>query len=192
MKKFLALALAPAALALPSTASAVELITNGGFESGSFSGWTQGGNTGFTFVSDVNPHSGDYAAWLGPVNSTGTLSQTINTVVGQSYDFSYYLNNLGSIPNSFAAYIDGILVSGFGNQNGTPSPYTLFTTTFTATNALTQISFQFQHNPSYWNLDDVSVQAAVPEAATWAMMLVGFAFAGVAMRRRRNVRVSFA
>ena len=35
--------------------------------------------------------------------------------------------------------------------------------------------------------------AAVPEPATWAMMLVGFGFAGAAARRRRTrVNVSFA
>lgn len=34
--------------------------------------------------------------------------------------------------------------------------------------------------------------SAVPEPATWAMMLAGFGLAGAAMRRRQNVRVSFA
>lgn len=33
---------------------------------------------------------------------------------------------------------------------------------------------------------------AVPEASTWAMMLIGFGVVGAAMRRRQNVKVSFA
>jgi hypothetical protein len=35
-------------------------------------------------------------------------------------------------------------------------------------------------------------QGAVPEPATWAMMIAGFGAVGFAMRRRRNVKVSFA
>jgi len=37
-----------------------------------------------------------------------------------------------------------------------------------------------------------AVSAAVPEAASWAMMLVGFGAVGGAMRARRKVAVSFA
>ncbi len=33
---------------------------------------------------------------------------------------------------------------------------------------------------------------AIPEPATWGLMLAGFAAVGFAMRRRQNVRVSFA
>lgn len=35
------------------------------------------------------------------------------------------------------------------------------------------------------------VTDAVPEPATWAMMIAGFGMAGAAMRRRRQVAVSF-
>lgn len=43
-------------------------------------------------------------------------------------------------------------------------------------------------------IDDIRFLAgpAVPEPATWAMMIAGFGAVGFAMRRRRNVTVSFA
>ena len=55
------------------------LVTNCGFESGSFSGWTRGGNLGFTGVTS-NPtyvNSGAFGGQLGPIGSDGTLSQFI-------------------------------------------------------------------------------------------------------------------
>jgi hypothetical protein len=40
--------------------------------------------------------------------------------------------------------------------------------------------------------EPASVPGAVPEPATWAMSILGFAVAGAAMRRRRSVRVRYA
>jgi hypothetical protein len=40
--------------------------------------------------------------------------------------------------------------------------------------------------------DAMGYDLAVPEPATWAMMISGFGFVGAAMRRRRRVAVSFA
>ncbi len=46
----------------------------------------------------------------------------------------------------------------------------------------------------YMGIDNLSftVAAPVPEPASWAMMIGGFAFAGAAMRRRRATQVAFA
>src|SRR5262249_2874481 len=66
-------------------------ITNGGFETGNFTGWTQGGTTGNTGVAANTPHTGTFAAFLGPVGSDGTLSQNVATTPGQQYVLSFWL-----------------------------------------------------------------------------------------------------
>lgn len=45
-----------------------------------------------------------------------------------------------------------------------------------------------------WALDirGVSVAAPIPDASTWALLIVGFGAVGVAARRRRRVTVTFA
>jgi hypothetical protein len=46
--------------------------------------------------------------------------------------------------------------------------------------------------PGYWGLDNVSSSAfgAVPEPASWTVMLAGFAGIGAIVRRRRQVRAA--
>src|SRR6476646_5132763 len=41
-------------------------------------------------------------------------------------------------------------------------------------------------------LDNISLGGAVPETASWAMMIAGFGFLGAASRRGRSVRVTYA
>ena len=51
----------------------------------------------------------------------------------------------------------------------------------------------FSYNDLSFSLTNVSAVAPVPEPSTWAMLLVGFALAGGALRQRRKqtVRVAF-
>jgi hypothetical protein len=52
----------------------------------------------------------------------------------------------------------------------------------------------FRPGNDAWGIDDLvfNAQNAVPEPATWAMMIVGIGFAGAAMRRKQQPKVGFA
>ena len=54
---------------------------------------------------------------------------------------------------------------------------------------ITGITFESSENSM--EIDDLAV-AAVPEPTTWMMMLMGFAAVGFSMRRKQNLRPSFA
>src|SRR5438270_2575967 len=95
-------------LAVGTAQAAVNLIVNGSFETGDFTGWTLTGNTGFTGVECpgapfAGPGDGNCDAFLGPVGSNGTLSQSFPTVVGQVYSISFDFQPDGGAPSFFSA-----------------------------------------------------------------------------------------
>ena len=183
--------LAGVALAFATPAAAQELVTNGGFETGNFSGFTQTGNPGATGVfSSLFVASGAFAAYFGPVGSTGGITQTLSTNAGQSYLISFDLRNFSDgMPNFYNVLFGD--VSLFSATNSEAFGFTNFSTTATAVGVSTELAFNFQHDLTYFALDNVSVTAvngAVPEPATWAMMLMGFGAMGVLLRRRRRTQ----
>ena len=110
--KALARKVIPVAAALAfivGVADARAQILNGGFESGS-TGWTFGagalgvgdgpcpppfGDAGYspsaTGVFTSYPHSGSYALWMGAMGCTPSVSQTLTTLPGQTYNLLFWV-----------------------------------------------------------------------------------------------------
>jgi len=180
---------------LAGAAGAVELVQNGGFETGDFTDWTLTGNTGATYVgtSPNAPHSGAWAAELGAVGSDDFMSQVLTTTAGQVYNLSFwhiYAPNAGPIGN-FAVLWNNVAVFGPVPSQSPPTPqvWTQYNLQVTGTGSDT-LTIESRNDPSEQGIDDISVTAAVrggvPEPATWALLLSGFFGAGALLRRRRG------
>ena len=153
---------ASSALVVTLAASSGNLVTNGSFETASFSGWTLGGNSTSTTYGpeifiDTNAEGGTYAAGMGSVGSDGTLSQTIATTAGQTYTLSFWLQNDASGANDFKALWNGQTLVSL--TNAAQSGFTQYTYSVTATGAASTLQFSARNDPSQWDFDNISLTA---------------------------------
>jgi hypothetical protein len=217
MKKFLAAAALAASVAVPNAASAATLI-NGSFEAGPTGnpttppGWSTNRPNNVRVVNIFNGYTavdGTKFAVIsnGAQNIATTLFQQFEMTAGEIIRFavafyteestvgnSNFFNDNGSL---FTINIDGggtpstlfqSSVNAIGSGQGTPWTFVSFTAPNTGLYQVTARVANIGDGvvPSYLLLD------AVPEPGTWMLMLLGFGAIGFSMRRRKNVRVSFA
>ena len=178
-------------LGLLWSAASANLVINGGFETGNFTGWNQTGDTSYLGVDGSSPKSGSFAAYFGPPQQVGGIQQTLSTIAGASYQLEFWLKSepyvTGTTPNSFEVSWDGGSVTSLADASD--FDYTQFSYTVVASGITTALQFSFMNLPSFWDLDDVSVNLAdnndVPEPGILA--LVGLAgAAAMSVRRRRR------
>jgi hypothetical protein len=190
---------------LASGQASADLLNNGSFETGTFSNWSQtGGSTNFTFVEKnsfdgYTPQLGSYFAALGPL-STGYLSQSFATTVGQAYTVTWNLavNDGRSPQNGFQAFWNAtnnsssITMSNNQNFDTAGGNYATYSFTEVATTSNTTLEFAFYDVANYIALDNVSVNAvSAPEPSTAVVGLVGgLAMTGYLWRARRRARAA--
>ena len=179
------LALTAVAALLVAYPAKANLITNGGFETGDFTGWTHLGGLVVGTFEGVSPHGGSFQAEFDAISF---LNQSVATTSGTSYTISFALalTQVGGA-NSFSLSWGGVTI--FSLTNHSAFGYTVYTFTETASTASTALQFNInnQVEGGSWVLDDVSVTptgVGVPDGGT-TVSLLGCALLGLAGLRRK-------
>jgi hypothetical protein len=169
----LLLFLAGCALFLQPQFTRANIVVNGGFESGDFTGWILSGNPIPGNVDNSQPHSGQFAANLFAQDAPGFMEQFLATTPGASYTLSFFLASDGETPNSFSAQVDGKAL--LDQTNLAAFSYTQFSFTFVAASNSTDLKFGFRDDPGVLHLDDISVNAVPEPAAIYGLIAIALA-----------------
>ncbi|MEY2527445.1 MAG: hypothetical protein QOE73_2216 [Verrucomicrobiota bacterium] len=161
--------------------ASANLIVNGDFETGNFSGWTTtpAGDGGSNYGVDGNPNSGSAAAYFGAVGTDlDAISQTFATTPGTFYDLSFWLANrfAGRTPdNEFRVTFGG--VTELDLIDSPTFAYTQFNFSVLAAGSSLTLEFAGRNPPDFYFLDDISVEAraaGVPDSgSSLAVLTIG-------------------
>lgn len=124
----------------------------------------------------------------------GVAQKLYDLVAGQRYRISF---DLAAAPGSLVGVHKAIVSATGGDPQlfnyvptatetlrGAASPFTTFFYTFTASGRVQQVQIaSLDKNGIGTILDNVSI-SALPEPTAWTMLIAGFGFVGLAMRRR--------
>lgn len=205
IKPFIVLALTCCCSADFCALKAANLVSNPGFETGTFMDWTLSGansspddNGIYYGIDSLDAHSGNYGAYFGSVGGVLNLSQILTTVPGDNYVVSFWLRET---PGTIFPYTNFFSIS-FGTTTLASEsdisnfPYTLFTYNAVASSDLTPLVFGFRDDVGYFSLDDISVspgKVSVPEPSGFGILSIGLLGVGWWPRRAgrsRRLRLS--
>jgi hypothetical protein len=172
-------------------AAHADLIVNGGFETGDFTGWTQSG----WLIDTTSPNSGVYDAATGCAGASCTtvgdpnsayLFQDVATTIGTKYTLTFFYDS-GQLATTASELLvlwgdptapSLSTVVDFVNVD-TSGAYVQYTGTVTATSATSELEFLGRQDLDFYSLDEVSLTggttSSVPEPGSLTLVLVGIA-----------------
>lgn len=172
------------------------LVLNCGFELDTgfqdLEDWTVSGGSPTAFLSTTPVNSGNFAATFTSNVGDAYLSQTLSTVAGDSYTFSFYLDVVGG-ETLMQADWNGTTELDLTSTSTIASGYQLYSYDVTATSSSTVIQFGGLDPVGYNYLDDVEVNlipsgAAIPEPSTIPVLAVSLILMGIVVRRKLIAR----
>ena len=186
--------LAAAALALASTAASAAVVQfPAPFPS---TGWTDG-----TFTHDISgPFPDGFYQFSGPTDAYNGFGQYGLQII---FDNPVTLNSLmlgrcstcfDSNPTAFTVTLTDSATIVIGNGSVGNGPLSLLTFNTPGVKAITFGFYGSSGNPyagdsrtvAWYEVKDVTYNAAVPEPASWAMLVAGFGLVGAAARLRKQ------
>jgi len=203
--KNLALAAAVAACLGAPAHAVTNILVNPSFELGvapdelkaagstDITGWTIARGGVFYSETSWDALSGNRSVELAGT-SGGAIFQNVDLVLGETYVFRYAYSadparltgrSVGTVSvNSFNQGLRYVRPAGFGADN---MQYIVESYEFVATTARARVSFVGGSSLTNLVVDSVYLAplAAVPEPATWALLIAGFGMIGFSVRRRR-------
>jgi hypothetical protein len=205
MKAYLFAAAAIVAMSAPAHAL-TNILVNPGFEVGlspdevkaagstDITGWTIGRGGVFYAESSWDALEGSRSVELAGT-SGGAIWQDVTLTKGATYKFRYAYSADASVltgsavgtvsVNSFNKGLTYVRGAGFGPEN---MQYIIDEYEFVATASKARVSFVGGSRLTNLVVDTVElvrIAGAVPEPATWAMLIAGFGMVGFSVRRRR-------
>jgi hypothetical protein len=158
------------------------LVTTGTVSGVRAQPWSSTGNYATVSPADGTPGILDLSAF-------GSISKI--SLLWGSIDNYNDLDVLDAGGNVLATFNGATVIAPANGDQSNPATNRLVTLTLTGSDMANAAKLQFRSSGNAFEFDNVAVQAAVPEPATWAFMIGGFGLVGSAMRRRRTA-VSFA
>ncbi|MBV8971596.1 MAG: PEP-CTERM sorting domain-containing protein [Sphingomonadaceae bacterium] len=202
----LAAIVAPALAAAPASAARLTSLYSTGVDSAGVS--TQGNGADLHWTLDnaapaytggsngtfpIGPWVPDTASsrWITPTQNAGdgnastffTYTTTFN-VAAQGVGNAQFSGSFAADDQVTAIVLNGVTISAPGGGYSFRTGFNSTGGTFVAgTNTLSFVTLNSGGGPTGLNVD-LSGTAAVPEAATWVLMIAGFGLVGIAARRR--------
>ena len=170
------------------TVAGTNLLVNGDFATGDFTGWTvvNVGGSG-VYGAGING-SGEGYAYVQSFNEVA-LSQSVTATAGQTLHVSAYVRT-NSDYSTLNIFDNGSEVS---SQTIDSQFKTLLSSVVSTGHDVITYDIVTQELPGHFGDNSVVFEnavVAVPEPASWAMMLVGAAGLGSVMRRRRELQTA--